>query len=207
MMVIMRYDKGHKETTRRHILEAASARFRRDGIEAVGVAELMNGAGLTHGGFYSHFASKEDLVRATIEHVADGARARFRELMDDDGLEGWIRRYLRPEHRDHPERGCLGATLVSELARHSSTTRAAVGSWTQKVFDDVAAHLPARIAEQDRRAIAAGIFSTLIGALQLARVAPDAKAADETLESGIVCALKLAGLKPRQASHGKAGPP
>jgi TetR/AcrR family transcriptional repressor of nem operon len=205
MMIVMRYDKGHKETTRRHILDAASTRFRRDGIEAVGVAELMGDAGLTHGGFYSHFASKEDLVRATIEHVADGARARFRELMDDGGLEGWIRRYLRPAHRDHPERGCLGATLVSELARHSPTTRAAVGHWTEKVFDDVAAHLPARIPGQDRRAIAVGIFSTMIGALQLARVAPDMKTADETLESGIACALKLAGLKPRQTSLTKAG--
>ncbi len=204
MMIVMRYDKGHKENTRRHILEAASTRFRRDGIEAVGVAELMSDAGLTHGGFYSHFSSKEDLVRATIEHAADGARARFRELMNDAGLEGWIRRYLRPEHRDHPERGCLGAALVSELSRHSATTKAAVSQWTVKVFDDVAAHLPSTIPRQKRRMVAVGIFSTMIGALQLARVAPDAKTADEALESGIACALQLAGLKPQSRLQPKA---
>ena len=66
----MRYEKGHKETTRRRIIETAAARFRKDGIEGVGLADLMAEAGLTHGGFYSHFSSKEALVQAAMEEAA-----------------------------------------------------------------------------------------------------------------------------------------
>ena len=66
----MRFDKGHKEQTRRRIVETAARRFRKEGVEAVGIAGLMADAGLTHGGFYAHFASKEDLVRAALEEAS-----------------------------------------------------------------------------------------------------------------------------------------
>jgi TetR/AcrR family transcriptional repressor of nem operon len=196
----MRYDKGHKATTRRRILDTAAARFRRDGIDAVGVAEVMGEAGLTHGGFYSHFKSKEDLVRATMEHVIDGARERFRTEVAAGGLEGWMRHYLRASHRDHPERGCLGPTLVGELIRHSAATRLAVGKWTQRVYDSIGGELPAAIPAPKRREAAAGIFAAMIGAIQLARVAPDEATADLVLEAGLASALKLAGIKPRLAA-------
>lgn len=196
----MRYDKGHKELTRRRILDTAAARFRRDGIEAVGVAEVMGDAGLTHGGFYSHFESKEDLVRATVEHIIENARDRFRAEVSAGGLEGWIRHYLRASHRDHPERGCIGPTLVGELVRHSAATRLALGKWTRRVYDSIAAELPAAIPANKRRGTAAGIFAAMVGAIQLARIAPDQATSDLVLEAGVASALKLAGIKPRLAA-------
>ena len=121
----MRYEKGHKETTRQRIVETAAARFRRYGIEGVGVAEVMAEAGLTVGGFYSHFKSKEDLVRAAMEESATHAKERFNRRIEEGGLENWIRMYLRGSHRDHPEGGCTVAALASELARHPQGSRKA----------------------------------------------------------------------------------
>src|SRR5471032_858819 len=113
----MRYAKGHKEATRKQIARIASGRFRRDGVEAVGVASLMADAGLTHGGFYSHFASKEALVREANADALGKSRAALARAAARDGVEGIIRVYMRPSHRDAPERGCAFAALTSDIAR------------------------------------------------------------------------------------------
>ena len=84
----MRYEKGHKEATRQRIVETAAARFRKDGIEGVGVADLMAEAGLTHGGFYSHFASKEELVREAMNAASSRSQANFAQRIAESGLEG-----------------------------------------------------------------------------------------------------------------------
>ncbi len=102
----MRFDKGHKEQTRRRIVETAARRFRKEGVEAVGIAGLMADAGLTHGGFYAHFASKEELVRAALEEASDQGRERRCKLLEKgENLEALVRSYLRPVHRDTPELG------------------------------------------------------------------------------------------------------
>ena len=102
----MRYQKDQKEITHRRVVEVAAARFRKDGLDGVGVATLMGEAGLTHGGFYSHFASKEALIQEVIDTGMDDSFARLTESTEGAGIEGFIRRYLRPSHREHPERGC-----------------------------------------------------------------------------------------------------
>jgi AcrR family transcriptional regulator len=181
----MRYEKGHKEATRHRIVETAAARFRRDGIDAVGVADLMGEAGLTHGGFYSHFSSKEELVRAEV------------------GLEGWIRHYLRPGHRDHPERGCMVAALGSELARHPAGTRSVFGKKDGTLMGELIKQLPETIPAARRRQVAVGVFATMVGALQLARLNRDDAASAEILEAGIASALALAGIRPAAAAKGK----
>jgi TetR/AcrR family transcriptional repressor of nem operon len=191
----MRYEKGHKEATRRRIVETASARFRRDGIDSVGLADLMGEAGLTHGGFYSHFSSKEDLVRATVELAAEKSRNNFRDRVAEGGLEAWIRHYLRPSHRDHPERGCLVATLASELARHPAGTRSAFGKRTETLVGDIAALLPATVPATRRGETAIGVFAAMVGALQLARLVHDEATSTQILEAGIATALTLAGLE------------
>jgi TetR/AcrR family transcriptional repressor of nem operon len=191
----MRYEKGHKELTRQRIIETASVRFRRDGIENVGVADVMKDAGLTHGGFYSHFKSKEDLVRAALEASGERGRCNFRERVAESGLEGWIRHYLRTGNLDHPERGCHIASLAGELARHPAGTRAVVAKRIATFFAEIASHLPSGIPNALRHQVAIGIFGTLIGSLQLARVAGDESAATEVLEAGIASALRLAGIK------------
>ena len=136
----MRFAKGHKEETRQRIIEVASAMFRRDGVEAVGIAGLMAEAGLTHGGFYAHFRSKEDLVREAMLWAFEHSRLR-RETGGDKAaaLEELIRVYLRPAHRDAPERGCAVAALVAEIARHEAATRTVfsekLGALTKRIAD------------------------------------------------------------------------
>src|SRR5580658_7506355 len=188
----MRYEKGHKETTRRRIVETAAARFRKDGIEAVGLADLMAEAGLTHGGFYSHFSSKEDLVRAAMEEAASQSQERFNKRIEEGGLEAWIRAYLRTAHRDHPEGGCAVAALASELARHPKETRKGYTERLERVTANVEAHLPASMTPDQRRKSAVGIFATLVGAMQMSRVVDDSGKSEQILEAGIASALALA---------------
>jgi AcrR family transcriptional regulator len=192
----MRYQKGHKETTRRRIIETAAARFRKDGIEAVGLADLMADAGLTHGGFYSHFTSKEDLVRAAMEEAAGQSQQRLNKRIEEGGLEAWIRAYLRIAHRDHPERGCTVAALASELARHPRETRKGFTEKLERVTANVEAHLPAGMTPDQRRKAAVGIFAILVGAMQMARVVDDAGKSEQILEAGIASALALAHITP-----------
>jgi AcrR family transcriptional regulator len=192
----MRYEKGHKEATRRRIVETASARFRQDGIEGVGVADLMAEAGLTHGGFYSHFSSKEDLVRAAMEEASGHSQARFKQRIEEGGLEAWIRGYLRTAHRDHPEKGCAVAALASELARHPRTTRQPMTERLADLRSDIETHLPESMAPAVKRARAVGIFATMVGALQMARAVDNPEMSEEILEAGIASALALAQSQP-----------
>jgi len=191
----MRFEKGHKAATRQKIVETAARRFRRDGIAATGIAGLMADAGLTHGGFYAHFASKEDLVREAVDAAAAVTRARLDAMsVQQPGLEAYIRAYLRPAHRDAPERGCVIAALGAELARHERQTRAAFSETVHGVTARIAALLPPSQSAEQRRNTAIGIFGVLSGTLQLARAVPDDAHSATILESGIAAALKLADL-------------
>jgi TetR/AcrR family transcriptional repressor of nem operon len=191
----MRYEKGHKETTRRHIIETAAARFRKDGIEGVGVADLMAEAGLTHGGFYSHFSSKEDLVRAAMEEASGHSVRNFARRIEEGGLENWIRAYLRTGHRDHPERGCAAGALASELARHPQSTRQSFTENLAKITTAIGSHLSADMTPAVKRNTATGIFATLIGAIQMSRAVSDPVVSEQILEAGIASALTLAQIK------------
>jgi AcrR family transcriptional regulator len=191
----MRYDKGHKQATRHRIVETAAARFRHDGIEGVGLADLMAEAGLTHGGFYSHFASKEDLVQAAIAAATNHSRERFEQRIEEGGLAHWIRTYLRPEHRDHPEKGCAAAALAAELARHPKSTRRGFTESLAKLRPAIEAQLPKGMTPSVKRQRAIGIFATLVGAMQLARAVNDAHVSEEILQAGIASALSLARLE------------
>jgi TetR/AcrR family transcriptional repressor of nem operon len=191
----MRYEKGHKEATRRRILEIAAARFRKDGIDGIGVADLMKEAGLTHGGFYSHFSSKEELVQEAIHEAAYGSKERFLKRIEEGGLEAWIRGYLRTEHRDHPERGCIVPALATELSRHSRETRKGFSQRLKQQLTAIETHLPVEMDASIKRKTAIGIFGTLVGAIQMARAVDDCKLSDEILEAGIASALALAQIK------------
>lgn len=189
----MRYEKGHKDITRKRIVDVASKRFRRDGIEAVGVAGLMADAGLTHGGFYAHFGSKEELVREAMADALGGTNARFQRLTrdDEDGLETIVRHYLARKHRDEPEDGCAAASLVSEITRHPKATRRAFQSKLDDLVALIELQLPAGADPDARRRCATGIFAVIMGALQLARAETDESRSRQILDSGIEAALTL----------------
>ena len=189
----MRFAKGHKTETRARIIDAASKRFRRDGVAATGIAGVMEDAGLTHGGFYAHFASKEELVREATVAALDATQARLDRFAPEgaDWLEARIKNYLSPRHRDTAETGCAVAALAAELGRHSQATRNAVTAKLQETFARYAAHLPAATPDPGHRAIA--IFSLMVGALQLARAVSDPGLSAQILQSGTSAALRLAG--------------
>ena len=104
----MRYDKNHKADTHKRVVEAAARRFRKDGIEATGVVDLMADAGLTHGGFYAHFTSKETLVREALAAASERSREHFGRQIEKaraegiEPIEAVIRSYLTPAHRAGP---------------------------------------------------------------------------------------------------------
>jgi AcrR family transcriptional regulator len=188
----MRFEKGHKEETRKRIIKVASERFRKDGVEAVGIAGLMAEAGLTHGGFYAHFESKEDLVREAMVAAMDVTRERLNRAAEPPaGLEGLVRRYLRPSHRDTPEQGCAIAALVAEIARHEPETRAVFSGRIEAFLARIVDHLQ-ELPKAERQPAAIGILGVLLGALQLSRAMTDKALSDSVLESGIQSALRLA---------------
>jgi TetR/AcrR family transcriptional repressor of nem operon len=191
----MRFEKGHKAETRRRIVKAAALRFRKDGVEAVGIAGLMAEAGLTHGGFYAHFESKEALLREAMVAAMDETRERLTRPAEPDGLEWLVRRYLRPSHRDTPEDGCAIASLVAEIARHEPATRKVFSGRVEAFLARIAAQLQ-DWPEAERSQAAIGILGVMLGALQLSRAVTDKALSDSVLESGIQAALRLA--KPAQ---------
>jgi TetR/AcrR family transcriptional repressor of nem operon len=189
----MRYEKGHKETTRQHIIEVASQQFRENGVAAAGLAGIMSAAGLTNGAFYAHFESKEDLVGAVLsDALGQRERGLAGNLKANAGLEKSIRDYLGTRHRDHAGSGCPTAALVAEIARHSRQTRDIFTSRTEQVIALIAAELHTGSAAARRRK-AMAIYGMMVGALQLARAANDKKLSNEMLESAIEGALALAG--------------
>ena len=187
----MRYEKGHKDATRKRIVDVASKRFRKEGVEAVGLAGLMADAGLTHGGFYAHFKSKEDLVREAVTDAFTQSNARFECAArdDEDRFAAIVNGYLTPEHRDRPDLGCVAAALVSEIARHTEPTRQAFTSQLNSLIDLVEAQLPS--GPPDRRKCATAIVALIMGSLQLARAETDVTRSAEILASGAEAAFAL----------------
>lgn len=190
----MRYEKGHKENTRQHLLEVASREFRKDGIEAVGIAGLMKSAGLTNGAFYAHFESKEDLVREVLNSTFESQLAAFERAFENGvSLEEVIRDYLSPERRDHCDNACIAAALTAEVARHPRATRKIFSTHVEALISLLAKHIASK-SPKEKRSRGIAIYAQLIGSLQLARVVSEAETSDLILESGIQAALQLAKL-------------
>jgi TetR/AcrR family transcriptional repressor of nem operon len=202
----MRYGKEHKAETHRRVVEAAARRFRRNGIEATGVVDLMADAGLTHGGFYAHFPSKEILVREAVMSASAQGRRHFQRQIEQaraegrEPLETIVRQYLTTLHRDRPDRGCSIAALGAEIARHPRKTREAFTEGLEKTLGLIASALPAPDrADAKDRAIA--VFSTLIGALQLSRALADSDMSQRALDAGVKAALAVGASNLGRSGH------
>jgi len=188
----MRYNKGHKDASRRRIMEVASERFRSDGIAASGLATIMSDAGLTNGAFYPHFKSKADLVRESVAAAMDDQSNLLRGVLAEGGLEAVIAAYLSPEHRDSPETGCTWAALLPELARQPADTRSVYTERFLETLRELAAAIPAEV--EDRESVALGAYATLIGALQLARAVNRTPLSDRILAAGADAARRSLGI-------------
>ncbi len=167
----MRYPPEHKQHTHRQILAAAARRFKAGGFDATGVAAVMQDADLTHGGFYTHFRSKEDLVCAVIRSGFDDVSARFESQFDhlsgDEWLRAWVTAYLSPTHARHTAEGCPLPALTGEIARAGDEARAAFTDMCAARVARVSREVNAPPAEAERRVLAA--VAQMAGALMLAR--------------------------------------
>lgn len=169
----MRKSKAETEETRRRILESAATEVRRQGIAGAGVADVMSAVGLTNGGFYRHFESKDALVAEACTLAAEGLRERIalavRERGSGTKLKAATGFYLSDRHRERSTTGCVLAALGSELARSDDVTRQAATDAFVRLVEVFAALSSTKDAE--RRAI--GAVSAMIGALTMARVVTD----------------------------------
>ncbi|MEV0643246.1 TetR/AcrR family transcriptional regulator [Streptomyces sp. NPDC050619] len=182
---MVRYAKEHKQVTRQRIIEKAGQRFKQDGIDGSGISTLMADAGLTNGAFYAHFASKDDLVAHVVAGELRTQLSKYSTVRPGrPGLEDLIREYLSPEHRDNPGFGCPSAALLDEIGRCGDATKQAYTDGAQDVVEEIAARLTPE-DPQSARAKAIGLYTMMVGTLQLSRALSDRKFADEVLERGI----------------------
>ncbi|KUM68096.1 MULTISPECIES: TetR/AcrR family transcriptional regulator [Streptomyces] len=190
---MVRYAKEHKQVTRQRILEKAGHRFKQDGLDGSGVSTLMSDAGLTNGAFYAHFASKDDLVANVVADQLRTQIAAYDTLRPGrTGLEDLIREYLSPGHRDNPGAGCPSAALLDEIGRCGDATKQAYTDGARRILDEIAARLTPG-DPQSARGKAIGLYTMLVGTMQLSRALSDRTFADEVLEKGIENALAFMG--------------
>lgn len=187
----MRFEKGHKENTRKHIIDVASKRFRKDGAAASGLAGIMSEAGLTNGAFYPHFESKDALVREAVASALADQNAKLQKASETDGIESIIRGYLDVSHLKGRENGCPSAALLPEIARQGASTRKAYESGLLAYIETLSKALPASTSSSPRQR-AMAIFGLMVGTLQMARAVSDASLAANILEGGVQAALTLA---------------
>jgi TetR/AcrR family transcriptional repressor of nem operon len=168
----MPWSTTHKAETRDRILEAAAAAFRAEGVGAVGVGDVMDRAGLTHGGFYAHFASKAQLVAEALRYASGQTTRKFERTAasaGDRALDAVIDTYLDPAHLAHPERGCVVATLGPETARGPRAVKRSLGESIRARLDRLRRLMPASLSKRARDEKAAGAFACMVGGLILAR--------------------------------------
>lgn len=172
----MKVSREQAAENRRRIVETAARLFRERGLDGVGVAELMKQAGLTHGGFYGHFQSKDELMAEACDAAIEQTGARWRKRLDrDPSLDTLVSHYLTPRHRDHPGDGCVVAALANDAARHEGPVRASYTRSVRRLIGTVADSLRGTLpgAEARRRRKAMAICAGMVGGLILARAVDD----------------------------------
>lgn len=182
----MRYDPDHKARTHRRIVRNASRQLRAKGLSGPAVATLMKASGLTHGGFYRHFGSRDDLVAEAIEESLQELRDRLVAAAKEAGPgEGWkamVRCYLSLELCDHPDDGCPIAALAPDMARTRSVLKQRIAAAILKLRQELLPFIPGSNAEQ-KAANFLAIFSSMVGTIAIARTMPDPAVRQRILDS------------------------
>jgi len=179
----MKVSREQFQQNRERILETAGRLFRERGFEAVGVADVMQAAGLTHGGFYGHFKSKDDLIAQAAGDSSGKVLERWRQIAYAEGegaLATLAETYLSSEHRDGPGAGCLVAALGPEIARRPVPARGGVTESLKRIVGFLETVVPGR-SEAARRQQAIATYAAWIGAMVLARMSDDEAFSREVL--------------------------
>lgn len=211
----MRYAKDHKGETHARIVRNAAVRLREKGPAALGVAELMREVGLTHGGFYAHFDSRDALVAEAFAQAMEQSVRRWRRRAEaaprGQEVAAIIESYLTEAHRDDVGHGCALVALGAEIARGDSRTRKVASSALSAMIEALAGRLAARPGTKARRE-AMALLATMAGALLLARMAGNSELSKDILDAGREAALAQAGrsrprrARPKAADKAEAGP-
>ena len=171
----MKVSRDQMQANRLRILDSASRLFRERGFEAVSVAEVMKAAGLTHGGFYGHFESKDDLIAQAIAHIFAAADA------GEGDFGASLKAYLSSEHRDGVGEGCPTAALVADIRRQTPAVRLAMTEGFRSQIDRIVKAIAQPGGSSVRRQ-AIGAWSAMVGAVAIARAIDDEALSDEILE-------------------------
>jgi TetR/AcrR family transcriptional repressor of nem operon len=189
----MRYSKDHKAETHQRIVKNASVRLRERGAAGIGVAELMKEAGLTHGGFYAHFASRDALIGEAFAHAMEQTTRRWRKRAESapegQRLAAIVNGYLTAEHRDDVGHGCALPSLGVDVLRGDPKTRRTFAGKLEQMVDMMVEQIPGQSTKAARRD-AIGALATMMGALILARTAGNTEFSDEILSAGRAAALR-----------------
>jgi TetR/AcrR family transcriptional regulator, transcriptional repressor for nem operon len=179
----MRVSREQAAANRERIIDAAAALFRAKGFSGIGVADIMKAADLTHGGFYGHFSSKDDLVaqasRRTMGQAATNW-ARVAGEAPDQPYSALLEHYLTRRHRDDPGQGCGFAALCNDAARSGKAVRNAFAEGLEPLIDILAQSMPDR-SKSARRRKAVAAMAALVGAVSLARAVGDPALSDEII--------------------------
>ena len=182
----MRYQPEHKAQVRQQIVKDASRRVRAQGLSGAAVATVMHDAGLTHGGFYKHFTSKDELLLESLSEgfteIADSLVQAAERSRPGTAWKTIVKFYLSPEHCDHAEAGCPLAALAPELARVDKSMKPRVVDELIRYKSRFLPFMPGRRAADKERAFFA-IFSTMLGAIGIARILPDPRAKANVLKT------------------------
>lgn len=174
----MRYSQSHKAQTHQRIIKEASVRFRRDGIGATGLQPLMKALNLTHGGFYAHFKSKDELVEKALQASAAELDAHCEMLFSQERpLEAFIDSYLSEWHHTSPDQGCPLPTMSSELGQRGQQSPT-----TDTVLDARLKQIETALGSPSADEQSLVIMSTLVGALVLARSVENPQLATRILD-------------------------
>jgi TetR/AcrR family transcriptional repressor of nem operon len=180
----MKVTREQAAENRERILETAARLFREHGFDGIGVADLMQSAGLTHGGFYGQFASKEDLAAKACERALAQSAARIERVIAEhprNTLQAVAASYLSARHRDQPGEGCAFVALGAEAPRHSSAVRKVFAEALRLRVEKLMRLVPGAPAARRRKALAT--MASLVGAQVLARAVDDADLSNEILAS------------------------
>lgn len=175
-----------KEATHERIVEAGARAIRRYGYDGIGIADIMKQAGLTHGGFYAHFASREAMLAELADRAGADAIATFLRITDavtaEQPLQALLRAYLSKEHVKNPEVGCPIAALGTEMPRQAHAVRRAITHRIKEMID-VVSRQSADWGQPGAHERALAITATMIGAVVLARAVDEERLSESMLEA------------------------
>ncbi len=186
----MGHSQADKARSRERILEVAAAQLRELGLDGVSIGGLMKAVDLTHGGFYGHFASRDDLVAAALDKaLTDGQASAIRSssAKGKRTLKSVANSYLSKVHRDNPDSGCAVAALSGDVARSNDQNREIMSKHLARYFDN----MQNVMGDTGSRELAISLMCMMVGAVTLSRVTTDASRSDEILQAARKSILRL----------------